>query len=566
MTVGNQQPVFEDASYFFDGMDNMNGMPETIFLGPHMTDRPFAETGDGIRPVGTQEAKGQPASITGGPGINPSIPMQNRQRPYDYQEPTNPIRNDFDRMMTPVVSEPQTDMEPNRTVNAPVPPASSASGLDYDKPKVDTVYVQSQLARKTPMYFDHSSGLPNPDARKAYQEPARLLESYPDDGVKYNGEGYSLDEERHYRRNDIHMTIDGFESGDQMGPAPQPVFRVSEASGHTEQSLARALGAPAPPEIPMVMLAGAEAVADIPSITLAGLGFWPFKKLKKAMKRSVKKLRGAPPNVAYHAMRAARERKKRRRQRRMLRISDTVKMGEAEATLKALRRKESKRESMEKQINDLNLQAARLATRKAEQVAQNDPSYWTRFTRLGQGPGLKRRKPEQPRGIPEAPHGFYWKKIERGYEIRPMGPEAKAMFERALDLLRESERRKIDEAKHDMRVAEEEIQGLSDPTRVREVSEDARTPDELRLEGAAVAKKMIQNWKLPAKPAVMQAISTEVAGAMLKDIHVEREIAKKEVAAREKKLKVIDKAQAKAKSSFPAISAEAFLPSESGYF
>ena len=578
MPVGNNEPVFEDASYFFEGMDgNMQQMPETIFLGPHMTERPFEDTADFIREAGVQEAKGQPAQITGGPGIEPQSPVHMRERGYDYQEEMNPIRKDFQRMMTPVVSEPQRAERPNRSVNSPVPPVAVASGLDYDKPRTDTVFVDPSVAVDTPELLPHSGVAPEPGQREAYQHPVQLVEGIdgnPDDGVVYNGEGYSTDQERHSSRSRMHIRLDDYAMSDEAPTPPDAVYSMNQSRGRSVEEAAdnlsgrvRGPGVPdgtgpyggtrrcqlsgAPPEIPMVMLAE-EPVADVPTITLASLGFWPWARNNG--KRPVRSLKNQPPEVVATAVNQGKARKMKRRQRKQLRLADVSKEGKAKQLL------ENVKAGSKPTAEELDLKAATLAARTAKNMAANDPSFWIRFTRNNQA-----KFPQQPQGYPAVP-GFIWKKNGKGLQLQPVGAEAKALYAKAYGQLKQSERVKIQEARQDLRVAEEEIQGLESPEQVQAVSQEARTPDELRAEGACVARKMIQAYSLDSEPQIIEAVSGQVAGAMIEDIKIEADLAKTEIAVRQERLKALDQGQTRSLGAYPAITIAAFLPDEGGYY
>jgi hypothetical protein len=216
MPVGDQYGTWEDASCFFDEEPSMGAeMPETIFngagldentrvvkqaekqppvvfLGPHVAQRPYEITADRIREMGTQETPDQPAQITGGEGMTPQSPIEGQQRGYDYQAEMNPIRKDYQAMMTPVVAEPQREGEPNITVDAVIPPVRFAAGLDYRKPRPDTVYTMPGVSRATPEILPHAGALPQDGDRDQYQHDTELLEGmhgHPDDGVTFNGPG-----------------------------------------------------------------------------------------------------------------------------------------------------------------------------------------------------------------------------------------------------------------------------------------------------------------------------------------------------------------------------------------
>jgi len=192
-----QEAVWEDASHFFEGPGDGSGIgdiqPETIFLGPHVADRPYgteAYATDAVDHKATREEAEQPAQVTGGPGFEPQSPRHGRERGYEYQEERQIFKEQFKDMMTPVVSEPGQAGEPNPTVNAATPSVEFASGMDYREPEISTVFIEpAKAARETPEYFPHAGAAHNEDDRDNLVHTPMLLEGMAgcvDDNVSYN--------------------------------------------------------------------------------------------------------------------------------------------------------------------------------------------------------------------------------------------------------------------------------------------------------------------------------------------------------------------------------------------
>jgi len=527
MSVGEGPPVYTDASYWFDG-DGAEHGEDVIFLGPNVAQRPYEDTADRIMPTTRREEIKQPAEVTGGQPVPFSSAMLKApERPYMYQEAT-PLRPDLQKMMTPIVDEPQSEGQPNLTINAVIPDEKDAAF--YDKPKISTVFMVPKIDRKTPYLMPHSGQAPNTVGREVYRHPSPLIEGFSDEGISYNDNGArpsSFVRRAEPRRRIMRQVRSPF-------PANEPGML-----GNLGQQV---------PSVQAIMLAGMNG-----SSGMGSLGANPFLAMRKAAKSLAKK--GIPPHPAALA-KAAKAKKAVRTVNRDERVKEAVGQRVAEKDKERKLKDETKRLEKNRQQEAANatLKAAKEAYSMAKTMERQSPGYMDSFR------GTSRDSNPVP--------GFRWEQKGKVKVVVPLTGPARELFERALKAMKAQEQMLAEHAKVDQVIVTQELSQIAvhgllpQPVQPGQAPSwaqaaaaaiaaqvpplpETRTSEEIAATSTSVAKEVLSNWGLPANRENAFAVAQEVAVEIKKDIAQEYAVAQAEQALHEQKIQVIDSAMKK---------------------
>lgn len=150
------------------------------------------------------------------------------------------------------------------------------------------------------------------------------------------------------------------------------------------------------------------------------------------------------------------------------------------------------------------------------------------------------------------------RQVDGEFIPKPINRVAQRAMRESMWNAAQREKNLLEEAKRDQAIAQSELDMIRYPSKVREIDEEARTPEDLRMEGSAIAGKALINWGLSPTPDNIRAVSGEVSKQLVNEIMENKALAAAEVAQRTAQLDI-------AQNAIKEVDAEVPMYSEMAY-